>query len=236
MPRCSRLLRLFEYLATDASIAPDVELQREHVAALLNSAVGDIRAAFDRAMNREFRKEGQSIDGAAVLTATARRLISILEAVEGTGCFGDVSDVDLLKQYSDVADDAIEQCFDRIALDIEHRRLLRQACGLTLHRDSYSDLSTGFVFAGFGTDELSPSLVAYQIDGIVSGRLKCRMTEKVVTHRKRKFSSAAESVGGPIDVALISRNDGFVWVRRKHYFDSGLNPRYFHRKFGARYA
>lgn len=53
-----------------------------------------------------------------------------------------------------------------------------------------------------------------------------------LTSVKRRFSSGRESVGGPIDVAVISRIDGFVWVRRKYYFDPNLNPRYFHRKFG----
>jgi hypothetical protein len=54
-----------------------------------------------------------------------------------------------------------------------------------------------------------------------------------LTSVKRKFSSGRESVGGPIDVAVISRIDGFVWVRRKHYFEANLNPRYFHRKYGG---
>jgi hypothetical protein len=54
-----------------------------------------------------------------------------------------------------------------------------------------------------------------------------------LTSVKRKFSSGVESVGGPIDVAVISRTDGFVWVRRKHYFEPNLNPRYFYRKFGT---
>ena len=53
-----------------------------------------------------------------------------------------------------------------------------------------------------------------------------------LTSVKRKFSSGRESVGGPIDVAVISRIDGFVWVRRKHYFGIELNPRYFYRNFG----
>jgi hypothetical protein len=57
-----------------------------------------------------------------------------------------------------------------------------------------------------------------------------------LTSVKRKFSSETESVGGPIDVALISRTDGFVWVRRKHYFEPHLNPRYFYRKFGATHS
>ncbi len=33
-----------------------------------------------------------------------------------------------------------------------------------------------------------------------------------------------QTVGGAIDVALISRGDGFVWLKRKHYFSSELNP------------
>jgi hypothetical protein len=57
-----------------------------------------------------------------------------------------------------------------------------------------------------------------------------------LTSVKRKFSSGTESVGGPIDVAIISRIDGFVWVSRKHYFEPSLNPRYFHRKFGTMHS
>jgi hypothetical protein len=53
-----------------------------------------------------------------------------------------------------------------------------------------------------------------------------------ITIIKRKASAELETVGGPIDVAVISRHEGFVWVKRKHYFDAGLNPRFFWRKFG----
>jgi hypothetical protein len=53
-----------------------------------------------------------------------------------------------------------------------------------------------------------------------------------ITSIKRRVSPEQESVGGPIDVAVISRGEGFVWVKRKHYFDPILNPRYFHRKYG----
>lgn len=53
-----------------------------------------------------------------------------------------------------------------------------------------------------------------------------------ITSLKRKFSAEAESVGGPIDVAMITRAEGFVWVKRKHFFDPNYNPRYFYRKYG----
>lgn len=38
-----------------------------------------------------------------------------------------------------------------------------------------------------------------------------------VTSVKRKVSLDIETVGGPIDVAVISKGDGFVWIKRKHY-------------------
>lgn len=35
------------------------------------------------------------------------------------------------------------------------------------------------------------------------------------------------TVGGPIDVAVISKSDGFVWIKRKHYFSPDLNTHFF---------
>lgn len=45
-----------------------------------------------------------------------------------------------------------------------------------------------------------------------------------LTSLKRKMSTDVETVGGPIDVAVISKGDGFIWIRRKHYFDPSINP------------
>lgn len=55
------------------------------------------------------------------------------------------------------------------------------------------------------------------------------MAESLVnlTSFKRKVSLQAETVGGPIDVAVISKGDGFVWIKRKHYFKSELNQMFF---------
>jgi len=53
------------------------------------------------------------------------------------------------------------------------------------------------------------------------------MAEALVslTKFKRRVSTQEETVGGPIDVAIITKGDGFVWLKRKHYFDPILNPR-----------
>lgn len=48
-----------------------------------------------------------------------------------------------------------------------------------------------------------------------------------ITSFKRRVSLKQESVGGPIDVAVISKGDGFIWINRKHYFKPELNPHYF---------
>jgi hypothetical protein len=47
---------------------------------------------------------------------------------------------------------------------------------------------------------------------------------------KERVTRDTESVSGPIDVAVISKGDGFIWIKRKHYFDPKLNPRFFGRK------
>lgn len=57
------------------------------------------------------------------------------------------------------------------------------------------------------------------------------MAESLVnlTAFKRKVSEDSETVGGPIDVAVISKSDGFIWVKRKHYFEQELNHHFFSR-------
>ncbi len=217
-----------------------------------------------------------------------------------------------------------------------------------LRKDQLSDACTGLVIAGFGTLEIFPTLVSYEIDGFVCGRLKYKQVEFVdirrsgkrakvipfaqkemverflygldeqmqelivnllqstvsaipkqiferlsftnqnakvalemesqaaekefveslkkdafdairlrsqaeiddmvefmpkpeladmaealvnLTSLKRRVSRGMETVGGPIDVAIISKSEGFVWVKRKHYFPTNLNPGYFNRAF-----
>jgi len=46
---------------------------------------------------------------------------------------------------------------------------------------------------------------------------------------KEKVTSRTQSVGGPIDLAVITKEEGLVWIKRKHYFDPALNQRYIQR-------
>ncbi|HUB63198.1 MAG TPA: hypothetical protein VL996_01925, partial [Methylocella sp.] len=58
------------------------------------------------------------------------------------------------------------------------------------------------------------------------------MAESLVelTALRRRVDSPLESVGGPIDVMIISKGDGIVWMKRKHYFDISLNRDFVIRK------
>lgn len=60
------------------------------------------------------------------------------------------------------------------------------------------------------------------------------MAESLVnlTSFKRKVTMESETVDGPIDVALISKGDGFIWIKRKHYFKAELNPKFFAHYYG----
>jgi hypothetical protein len=44
---------------------------------------------------------------------------------------------------------------------------------------------------------------------------------------RQRVSTDRETVGGPIDVAVISKEDGFIWIDRKHYFRRELNQHFF---------
>jgi hypothetical protein len=79
----------------------------------------------------------------------------------------------------------------------------------------------------------------YHIDPVldaVAGFPKDQLAEMAeslinITSLRKKFSIDEETVGGPIDVAVISKGDGFVWIKRKHYFKPDLNPGFLAKYF-----
>ena len=44
-----------------------------------------------------------------------------------------------------------------------------------------------------------------------------------VTIKFVRFCPGSETVGGPIEVAAISKHEGFKWIKRKHYYSGALN-------------
>lgn len=247
---------------------------------------------------------------------------------------------------SRLVDAQISQIFDKIPLRTANRRKLKEICLLSYVKARFSGVSSGVVFAGFGREEVFPSVIAYTVESSFGGYLKhvylpdestkidsqntaamvpyaqremvdtfmggidpslrklietyvsalfgelpdklinrlaagnkpllkelkraagllvddfnkkvrnhqrqgfinpvleavdalpiadlALMAEALVnlTSFKRKVTMVPESVGGDIDVAVISKGDGFIWIKRKHYFKPELNhhfiTNYFH--------
>jgi hypothetical protein len=59
------------------------------------------------------------------------------------------------------------------------------------------------------------------------------MAEALVnlTCLKKRITMEDETVGGPIDVAVISKGDGLIWIKRKHYFKAELNRQYLFKNY-----
>jgi hypothetical protein len=55
-----------------------------------------------------------------------------------------------------------------------------------------------------------------------------------LTSLKRRVSLDDETVGGPIDVVVISRGDGLIWTKRKHYFAPEYNHQFFTNYYRSR--
>lgn len=45
-----------------------------------------------------------------------------------------------------------------------------------------------------------------------------------MTIKFSRFRPGAPTVGGPIEIAAISKHEGFRWIKRKYYFNRDLNP------------
>ena len=329
---------------------PSDDLQRRHARQILTPVYRRVRQRFNQQVNQlvSAPRRVQATDIHKALTGAVQHGIDEYEPLAPAECFAGTSENDLVPFYKTVLDDLTNQSFTGAPLDAQQKLLFARLGVLALHRDRFSEMLSGLVFAGFGHSETFPSLVSFHIDGIIGGKLKkkpvddektgqdtiaakiipfaqrdivdrflvgidpdfesevlryvksardqvqtnifdglprlTRRTKQIldnlskslgvavtefetvwlkrakekyqqqtedmvlfmakqelaqlaealvnITSLKRKFSAEEETVAGPIDVAVISRSDGFVWVKRKHYFPADLNPRFFVRKFG----
>ena len=103
-------------------------------------------------------------------------------------------------------------------------------------RNVHPDIADSFVE---WVEEVGNTYFAGPIVDVVAMLPKDQLAEMAealvsLTSLKRKVSLEEETVGGPTDVALITKGDGLIWVKRKHYFPAELNPAYFARTYGRR--
>jgi hypothetical protein len=315
---------------------------------ILNQAVNALFRDFQTAISSEIRKTGKYLVSKENKLAdqVLKKKIATLNALNPAECFlpGDLRTI--LNGYENIIAQMLNSSECPLIRPAGYvLRNLKRYCRLVLHRNRFSTMRTGLVFAGFGQDEICPSMVAYEIDGVVSGKLKkvknkhvdidrdgagadlsvfaqrdvaesfitgvdpsfdsyvkvqfrevldgfardvvqatianpaarapildalqapieqqmeqltskfekfkddlsrkdilnliqympkeeiARLADSLVelTSLKRRVSYDRETVGGEVDLAVITKAEGLVWIKRKHYFPQDINPRYFSR-------
>lgn len=72
------------------------------------------------------------------------------------------------------------------------------------------------------------------VDAVASFNIEdmVKMAESMIliTNLQRHISSSEESVGGPVDVAVITKSEGFVWVNHKQWYQQEMNPQIMEKK------
>jgi hypothetical protein len=313
--------------------------EREHFRGMVVVEVGRLQTNLMNHMilriGRRARKGEETPEAFTLRQVRARQTEA--EAIPLEGDFlADITLANFSDAYGELIDGIATPSLRPVDMNEELQQALHAMMLAVIKSKTRSSASTGFVFAGFGTEDLFPTLYAVEVDGVYFGRFRILDTKFVdidragetaavvpfaqtdmperfilgidgefetaverlavslvghvvdqkrrafagglgddvkaaaakqfrdglerlkkrnaqnlnavvnhlskkelgevayslveLTSRKRRYSSDLETVGGPIDVAILTRNEGFIWVRRKHYFDAELNPRYFNRQ------
>lgn len=334
----------FKFLETEVQ-TPD-QISKEHSANIIESEIFELHQtalseAFASSPKRSTRKSFEDALIERTRAALSDRLKSLRDLPDCER-FSGLDDAVFIELADGHTDTIINELLPWIK-DSDDKDKIKELAFLILKKDNYSASSTGFVFAGFGTKEIFPTMKSFEADGMICGRVKRRQTsfididrmgvgahiepfaqkemverfldgidpdfheyifssmdeilaqfsdaivdfsmkstkakktafkkslrpvideylkaftemsnkrridnfrQKVLdmvhympkselatmaeslvslTSIKRRVSAETETVGGPVDVAVISKGEGFVWIKRKHYFDRQLNPRY----------
>ena len=133
----------------------------------------------------------------------------------------------------------LESYFGRLLTSVFHDILESTAAGQTLTGEQIASLHQ---MVDERRDQFRQDMRTLRKDAFVDPILEivhhlpkeelASMAEALVslTSLKRRVSKEYESVSGPVDVAVVSKGDGFIWIKRKHYFDPMLNRDYLFRQ------
>jgi hypothetical protein len=129
------------------------------------------------------------------------------------GCMGHICSV-----YPQILVDNID-CLDEQGKENEKKRL--EEIGKNM-LDAYTNALSDYRQA----NHISP--VMRVVQALPKDELAA-MAETLInlTSFKRRVSMEEETVAEPIDVAVISKGDGFIWIKRKSYFEREFNQRFF---------
>jgi hypothetical protein len=333
--------KLLTYLTNNQELFPDAT-QAHHVATLIASLFLSVRDQIRERLDREAeQRDGLSDDDLPqLIDSILKERLAIIRTREMIEGFND-NIVDMVREnYRETISDLRKEIFGNLPMSEESVNTLSVIAVEMLTRLYFGPLKSGLVIAGFGEREYLPALVSYELEEIVLGLPRKRLSEtakiddssdavivpfaqrepvyqflegideslETFMHRttenvltgavdiilsklatidqqmasplsdsvkpeirklleglfqqwqtrkhgylepvlnvvaalpkdelaamaealvnltkfRRRVTPERETVGGPSDVAVITKGDGFVWIRRKHYFDPNLNPR-----------
>lgn len=72
------------------------------------------------------------------------------------------------------------------------------------------------------------SLPMRSVLSVLPANEMAELAETLITLQslKEKVTKPSATVGGPVDVAIITKSEGLVWVKRKHFFNADINSRF----------
>ncbi len=135
---------------------------------------------------------------------------------------------EIYKNISEFTDELTEELSNILKLDSDTSDAIKTELNSKAHNFFFDKIHS--FLAKYKNDKHTMPLI--NAVSILGKNDLAHMAESLVNiaSMDKKMSMELESVGGPIDVAIISKGDGFIWFKRKHYFDLNLNPDYFAKK------
>ena len=128
----------------------------------------------------------------------------------------------LVRGYGDLVLDRITN------LSSDERKKLDDE--MEMDKSTVADLVTDEI-EKFGRERIAAE-IALVVRNLPKDQL-AELAEALVnlTSLRRRVSLEKETVGGPTDVAVITKGEGLVWTKRKHYFPPELNVSYLARVY-----
>lgn len=129
---------------------------------------------------------------------------------------------ELQSKYSEINQKLIMNQIDNLEsskFTIEQKDILKKAFGC---HNQFLDSSINSYIMSRNVEPLFSGLKYLPIPEMA--KLAENLINITTLRRRYVLDGNQQTVGGPTDVAVLSKIDGFIWIKRKHYFDMALNP------------
>jgi hypothetical protein len=352
---CNKLVgfaeHFFNFLGQSKALFPS-DLQERELLAMCHWLLMQVKEGIDETIKDHIDRRGPISDDEvrSYVNGVVQTTLSNWDRWRRLDCFPANFEAEVLEEYSAALNDLMNTIFGELPIE-EARQMLLDICACRCTRAWWSHNSGGIVFAGFGKDDIFPSVQSYTVEHVINNRLRLdkdkslsndmnetgavaimpyaqpdmvhrfikgidpeydrailqetkktfgtncieriseamkgilsdeqlvslraeinrigseefqNLTKSISTLERQKFidpvldtvgdlqkddlaamaeslvnltsfklkiTDEAQTVGGPIDVAVISKGDGFIWIKRKHYFSKDLNPTFFANYF-----